>query len=112
VGIGEASATPAAFSMISDYFSPKVRATVLAIYSSGIYLGSGIGLFLGGAIVQSLGTPGTRPYARATWYQGVAGGFFGRWHTRYPDGDLGLVIKGTDSRCLRGIGDTGASRTL
>ncbi|MEC8492845.1 MAG: MFS transporter, partial [Pseudomonadota bacterium] len=33
VGIGEASATPAAFSMISDYFSPKVRATVLAIYS-------------------------------------------------------------------------------
>ena len=39
--------------MISDYFSPKVRATVLAIYSSGIYLGSGIGLFLGGAIVQS-----------------------------------------------------------
>jgi MFS family permease len=56
VGIGEASATPAAFSMISDYFSPKVRATVLAIYSSGIYLGSGIGLFLGGAIV-------------ATWHQ-------------------------------------------
>lgn len=56
VGIGEASATPAAFSMISDYFSPKVRATVLAIYSSGIYLGAGIGLFLGGAIV-------------ATWHQ-------------------------------------------
>ena len=42
--------------MISDYFSPKVRATVLAIYSSGIYLGAGIGLFLGGAIV-------------ATWHQ-------------------------------------------
>lgn len=60
VGIGEASATPAAFSMISDYFSPKVRATVLAIYSSGIYLGSGIGLFLGGAIVAS-------------------------WHSWYPD---------------------------
>ncbi|MEC8075890.1 MAG: MFS transporter, partial [Pseudomonadota bacterium] len=63
VGIGEASATPAAFSMISDYFSPKVRATVLAIYSSGIYLGAGIGLFLGGAIVQS-------------------------WHAWYPDPTL------------------------
>jgi MFS family permease len=60
VGVGEASATPAAFSMLSDYFSPKVRASVLAIYSSGIYLGSGIGLFLGGAIVQS-------------------------WHAWYPD---------------------------
>ena len=53
VGIGEASATPAAFSMLSDYFSPKVRATVLAVYSSGIYLGAGIGLFLGGAVVEA-----------------------------------------------------------
>ena len=43
VGVGEASATPAAFSMLSDYYSPRVRATVLAIYSSGIYLGAGIG---------------------------------------------------------------------
>lgn len=52
VGVGEASATPAAFSMLSDYFPPRVRATVLAIYSSGIYIGAGIGLFLGGAIVD------------------------------------------------------------
>ena len=63
VGIGEASATPAAFSMLSDYFNPKVRATVLAIYSSGIYLGAGIGLFLGGSVVQA-------------------------WHGWYPDPDL------------------------
>jgi len=34
VGVGEASATPAAFSMLSDYFPPRMRATVLAIYSS------------------------------------------------------------------------------
>ena len=53
VGIGEASATPAAFSMLSDYFPPAVRATVLAIYSSGIYIGAGIGIFLGGWIVDS-----------------------------------------------------------
>ena len=52
VGIGEASASPAAFSMLSDCFSPKVRATVLAIYSSGVYIGAGIGLFLGGVIVD------------------------------------------------------------
>jgi MFS family permease len=31
VGIGEPSATPAAFSMLSDYFPPNRRATVLAI---------------------------------------------------------------------------------
>ena len=51
VGIGEASATPAAFSMLADYFPPRLRATVLAIYSSGIYIGAGIGIFLGGWIV-------------------------------------------------------------
>ena len=52
VGIGEASATPAANSLLADYFSPKVRATVLSIYSSGIYIGSGIGLFIGGVVLD------------------------------------------------------------
>ena len=51
VGIGEASATPAAYSMLADYYSPKLRATVIAIYSGGVYIGGGIGLFLGGAIL-------------------------------------------------------------
>ena len=55
--------------MISDYFSPKVRATVLAIYSSGIYLGAGIGLFLGGAIV-------------ATWHQWYPDPALPRWALR------------------------------
>ena len=53
VGVGEASATPAAFSMLSDYFAPKVRATVLSIYSSGVYIGAGVGLFLGAAVVDA-----------------------------------------------------------
>jgi MFS family permease len=52
VGVGEASATPAAFSMLTDSFSPRVRATVLAIYSSGIYIGAGLGIFIGGQIVE------------------------------------------------------------
>ena len=52
VGIGEASASPAAFSMLSDYFSPTRRATALAIYSSGVYVGAGIGIFLGGIILD------------------------------------------------------------
>jgi MFS family permease len=52
VGIGEASATPAALSMLSDYFSPKRRATVMAIYSSGVYIGGGIGLAIGGVVLD------------------------------------------------------------
>ena len=52
VGIGEASATPAAFSLLSDYFPVAKRATVLAVYSSGIYVGAGLGLGIGGLIVE------------------------------------------------------------
>ena len=44
VGIGEASASPAAFSMLADYFSERRRALVLAIYSAGLYLGHGASL--------------------------------------------------------------------
>jgi MFS family permease len=53
VGIGEASATPAAFSMLGDYFPSRYRATVLALYSSGIYVGAGLSLGIGGAIVDN-----------------------------------------------------------
>lgn len=52
VGIGEAGATPAAYSLLSDYFSPAHRATALSVYSSGVYIGSGIGIFLGGSILD------------------------------------------------------------
>jgi MFS family permease len=51
VGVGESSASPAAFSMLGDYFPPRLRATAVAIYSSGVYIGAGVGLFLGGLIV-------------------------------------------------------------
>jgi MFS family permease len=88
VGIGEASATPAAFSMLSDYFSPKVRATVLAIYSSGIYIGAGIGLFLGGAVVEqwyewypdlSLAPLGIKPWQAAFLVVGAPGVLVAIW---------------------------------
>lgn len=52
VGIGESSASPAAFSMLGDYFPPRLRATVTALYSSGVYIGSGIGIAIGGLIVD------------------------------------------------------------
>ena len=53
VGIGEASASPAAYSMLSDYYPPRRRATVIAIYSSGVYLGGGLGLFIGGWVLDA-----------------------------------------------------------
>jgi MFS family permease len=53
VGIGEASASPASYSLLSDYFPPKRRATAFGIYSSGVYIGGGIGVFLGGTVLDA-----------------------------------------------------------
>ena len=55
VGVGEATLGPAALSLLSDYFPPRRRATVQAIYSSGIAIGAGLAFFLGGWIGQHFG---------------------------------------------------------
>ena len=38
VGIGEASASPSAYSMLSDYYPRRLRATVIAVYAAGVYI--------------------------------------------------------------------------
>ncbi len=52
VGVGEATLSPAAYSMIADYFPPERRATAISVYSMGIYLGSGMAFLLGGLVIQ------------------------------------------------------------
>ncbi|MEK6805952.1 MAG: MFS transporter [Pseudomonadota bacterium] len=52
VGIGEAALSPAAYSLITDYFPREQRATALSVYGMGIYLGSGIAYLVGGAVIQ------------------------------------------------------------
>ena len=52
VGVGEATASPSAYSLISDYFPRRLRATALSIYSAGLYVGGGCSLFVGGLVVQ------------------------------------------------------------
>lgn len=51
VGVGEATLSPAAYSVLSDYFPPDRRSRVLGIYTSGLYLGAGIATFGGGALI-------------------------------------------------------------
>ncbi|MCA1748652.1 MAG: MFS transporter, partial [Sphingomonadales bacterium] len=53
VGVGEATASPSAYSLISDWFPKKRRALALALYSSGLYLGGGLSLGIGGLIVEN-----------------------------------------------------------
>ena len=39
VGVGEATLSPAAYSLIADYFPPHRRSTAMSFYSMGIYTG-------------------------------------------------------------------------
>ncbi len=61
VGIGEATASPSSYSIMYDYFSPKVRTTVVSVYAAGIYVGSGLGLYLGGMVLDSWNTAFSDP---------------------------------------------------
>ena len=52
VGVGEAALSPAAYSLLADYFPAEQRATAFSVYSMGIYVGVGLASVLGGVIVQ------------------------------------------------------------
>lgn len=52
VGVGEATLSPSAYSMIADSFRPERRSTAMSVYSMGIYVGSGLAFILGGMVVQ------------------------------------------------------------
>ena len=69
VGVGEASASPTAYSLISDYFPKRQRATALAIYSSGLYIGGGVSLLIGAKIGQVWNAtyPGGGPLGLVGW---------------------------------------------
>ncbi len=69
VGVGEATASPTAYSLISDYFPKRQRATALAIYSSGLYIGGGVSLLIGAKIAQSWNEawPGGGPLGLVGW---------------------------------------------
>ena len=52
VGVGEATINPASISLLSDYFPPERRSRAMSMYSLGVFLGSGVGYFIGGWVVQ------------------------------------------------------------
>ena len=56
VGVGEAALSPAAYSLITDYFPRNRLATALSVYSMGIYVGSGLANLLGGLVVAYAST--------------------------------------------------------
>lgn len=55
VGVGESTLGPAALSLLSDLFPPRLRGTASALYSAGIPIGAGLALYLGGRLGQDYG---------------------------------------------------------
>jgi len=55
VGVGEAGCSPAAHSMIADYYPPEERASAMGIFTLGISFGIMIAFLTGGWVVENIG---------------------------------------------------------
>ncbi len=58
VGIGEATLSPAAMSMIADYFPVTKLARAISVYSMGVYFGAGLALIIGGLVIKAVSEAG------------------------------------------------------
>src|SRR5579863_2688587 len=54
VGVGEAGLSPAAYSLISDYFPPDRLGVAISVYYMGVFLGSSLALLVGGIVVDTM----------------------------------------------------------
>jgi MFS family permease len=55
VGIGEATLSPAANSLIADYFPPEKLATAMSLFTSGVFVGAGLAYLIGGLVLEAVG---------------------------------------------------------
>lgn len=55
VGIGEATLSPAAYSMIADYFPKEQLGRALSVFFIGVYAGTGLAFLAGGAVIAIVG---------------------------------------------------------
>ncbi len=70
VGLGEAALSPAAISLISDYFPPARRGTAVGFFLSGIAMGNGAAILIGGGVlhlIESGALAGTALAAQSPW---------------------------------------------
>ena len=51
VGVGEAALSPAAYSMLADWFEGKTLVRALSLYQGAIYVGGGLATMAGGALI-------------------------------------------------------------
>jgi MFS family permease len=54
VGVGQATLSPAAYSILSDYFPPQKLTRALSVYQTGIYVGMGLAMIIGGFVIANV----------------------------------------------------------
>jgi MFS family permease len=52
VGVGEATLSPSAYSMLSDFFDRTRLPRAMSVYTTGIFIGAGLALIIGGEVVE------------------------------------------------------------
>jgi len=55
LGVGEAALSPAAYSIISDYFPREKLGRAISVYAMGVYLGAGMSMVAGSTFVRVIG---------------------------------------------------------
>jgi len=58
VGVGEATLSPSAYSMLADYFDTTRLPRAMSVYTCGIFLGAGTSMILGGVVVGAVQSSG------------------------------------------------------
>jgi MFS family permease len=58
VGVGEATLSPAAYSMVTDAFPREKLARAFSVYNMGISIGAGTALLVGGTVAVAVSAPG------------------------------------------------------
>ncbi|MEZ5565034.1 MAG: MFS transporter [Gammaproteobacteria bacterium] len=54
VGVGQAALSPAAYSMIADYFPRDKLGRAIGVYQAGAFFGAGLSFLLGGLVIQAV----------------------------------------------------------
>lgn len=54
VGVGEATLSPSAYSLLSDSFDKKRLPRAMSIYTFGLFIGAGLAMIIGGEVIASV----------------------------------------------------------
>ncbi len=85
VGVGEAALSPSVYSLVTDYFKPEKLARAFSFYNAGLFIGSGLALVIGGAVIEitpALDLPVVghlEPWQVTFMYVGLPGLLIGLW---------------------------------